>query len=480
MQGACAAMRLAATMVLARWLTPEAFGLVATVTAFAGLLGLLRSMGLPLATLQRAELDQEEVSSLFWINAGLGALTGATVAASAPLLASFYGDPRLAPIALALAGDALLEGVTLQHQALLRRQMRFGPLAAIEVVAVVAGAGGAVAAAALGAGYWALVIQVLARAAATALGVWTASGWRPSLVLRASRVAPMLSFGARLTAAGFLNNGFRQLTDLLVGRFAGAVGLGLYSRAAALQAFSKGAFSSPLDLVAIAGLSRLQDQPERYRRYHARALLPPVMLGMPCVAFLFVVTEELVATLLGGQWTEVVPLFRALAPVAFLGTFNAATAWVVVSAGLAERQLRWSIFSTTLRLAALLAAASSGLLAMALAIGVTTIALRPLSIAYCLRGSPLRPADVYRVLWRPILASLASAAALAALRRVLPLPAAPALALGCAALLYGPLYLAAWCALPGGPRLLREQAALLRHLRGRGSAAIAELDADGS
>src|SRR5512145_113574 len=91
MQGACSLVRLAATMVLARWLTPEAFGLVATVAAFAGLLGLLRSMGLPLATLQRAELDPEQLSSLFWINAGLGALTGAIVAGCGPVLGAFYG-----------------------------------------------------------------------------------------------------------------------------------------------------------------------------------------------------------------------------------------------------------------------------------------------------------------------------------------------------------------------------------------------------
>jgi hypothetical protein len=114
---------------------------------------------------------------------------------------------------------------------------------------------------------------------------------------------------------------------------------------------------------------------------------------------------------------------------------------------------------------------------VALALSGATLALRPLAIAYCLRGSPLGPADVYRVLWRPALASLGSAAALGVALRLLPPVASPPLALLVAALLYGPLYLAAWLALPGGPRLLREQAALLRHLRGRRSALDAALDA---
>jgi O-antigen/teichoic acid export membrane protein len=466
MQGTCGFLRLATTMVLARCLTPEQFGLVAVVTAFAGLFGLLRTMGLPLAALQRAELDQEQASSLFWINAALGVVTALAVAGSAPVLAAFYDDARLAPIAVALSAGALLEGVTLQHQAVMRRRMRFAPLAGIEVLgASVAAAAAIGAATVLDAGQWALVVQMLCRAAASTVGVWLASGWRPSLVLQLSRISPMLSFGARLTASGFINNGFHQLNDLLVGRFAGAAGLGLFSRASALQVFPKGVFSSSLDLIAIAGLSRIQDQPERYRRYYARALLPPVLLGMPCVAFMFVAAEDLAAIVLGEQWGEVVPVFRLLTPVAFLATFNLATAWVVVSSDLTRRHLRWSLVSTSVRLAAVLLGARFGLLGMAAGLSAASLLLRPLGIAYCLRGSPLRPADVYTVLWRPVLAALTSAGALAAIERMVPLPGPPLLSLLAAALLYAPLYGAAWLVLPGGPGLLREQLALLHHLR---------------
>lgn len=480
MQIACAALRLGTTMVLARWLAPADFGLVAMATAFAGLLGLLRSMGLPSATLQRAELDSQQVSALFWINTGLGLATALAIAAGAPALAAFYDDPRLVAVTIALACASLLEGAALQHQALLRRQMRFAPLATIEVVAHAVGAASALGAAALGAGYWALVAQVLGRSAVSTLGAWRASGWRPAPVLRAPGLRPLLAFGAQLAAADFLSNGFRSLTDLLIGRFAGAAGLGLFSRATALQTFSKSAFSSPLDLVAIGGLSRLQGQPERYRRYFARALLPPVTLGMPLVAFLFVAAEPLVATVLGPQWPEVVPLFRWLAPIAFLGTFNAATSWVLVSTGRSDRSLRWTAVSTAIRLVALLASAPFGLVAMAGALSGSTAALRPLAIAYALHDSPLRPADVYRVLWRPTAASLLSALLLAAVLRAWPLPEPAPIALGLAALVYAPLYLAAWLVLPGGAARLREQVGLLRHLRGGRPALARVLEADGS
>jgi O-antigen/teichoic acid export membrane protein len=278
----------------------------------------------------------------------------------------------------------------------------------------------------------------------------------------------MLSFGARLTASGFIRNGFHQLTDLLVGRFAGAAGLGLFSRASALQVFPKGAFGSSLDLIAIAGLSRLQDQPDRYRRYYARALLPPVLLGMPCVAFMFVAAEDLVAVVLGDQWSEVVPLFRLLAPIAFLATFNLATDWVVVSSDLTRRQLRWSMVSTGVRLTALLLGTRFGLLGMAAGLSAASLLLRPFGIAYCLSGSPLRPADVYRVLWRPALAALAGAAALLAVGQAVPLPGLPVLAFFAKACLYALLYAAAWVVLPGGLGLLREQIALLHHLRPSG------------
>lgn len=465
-RGASFVLHVGSTMVLARLLAPDDFGLVAMVTAATGLLDLVKTLGLPTATVQRRRVSHEQVSTLFWIHAATGTAVALATVAAAPAIAWFYQEPRLAAVAFAIAVTPLLDGLSLQHRALLRRRMRFTALWTAELGATTLGVAVAIAAALSGAGYWALVLQILVRTSTALVAMWIASGWRPGAPVRGSGVRPFLSFGAHLTAHGLLHRLTRYVAEALIGRFAGSAALGLYSRAYGLLLAPRQNLSSPLADVAVSGLSRLQEQRERYRRYFRRAILPPVFVGMPLVAFLFVAAEEVILTVLGTQWTGAVPIFRWLAPAAFVGTFNAATSWVFISCGRADRQVRWALLSVTLRLVALGIGVRWGVIGVAAAVSLTTVLLRYPQVVYCFRTSPLVPGDLFRVLWRPALASGAAAAALAGLTGfAFTPPEIPALALLVALALYAPLYGLAWILLPGGLGILRENASLLRHLR---------------
>nr|MCU0563261.1 oligosaccharide flippase family protein [Desulfobacterales bacterium] len=138
-QAGKAALQLGGVLALARLLTPEDFGMVAMVLAAAGVIEMFRNLGLPMATVQREDITHEQASALFWINFGLSAAATVAVAAAAPALAWYYREPRLTDLTLVLAVSYFLGGVGLQHAALLRRQMRFGALAAIELAALAAG-----------------------------------------------------------------------------------------------------------------------------------------------------------------------------------------------------------------------------------------------------------------------------------------------------------------------------------------------------
>src|SRR5277367_6431891 len=101
--GANFVLRIVSLMVLARLLSPKDFGLVGMVTAFTGILTLLRDFGLSSAAIQRADVTEEQVSTLFWINIGLGVLLGLISAAMAPAIAAFYSEPRLFGVTVVLA-----------------------------------------------------------------------------------------------------------------------------------------------------------------------------------------------------------------------------------------------------------------------------------------------------------------------------------------------------------------------------------------
>lgn len=128
------------------------------VTAVTGFVGMFKDMGLSMATVQKAEINHDQISTLFWINMTISLGMMILVAVIAPVIAWFYHEPRLTWITLALAGAFIFGGLTIQHQALLRRQMRFGTLALIEIVSMLIGIAAAIISAWYGAGYWALVL----------------------------------------------------------------------------------------------------------------------------------------------------------------------------------------------------------------------------------------------------------------------------------------------------------------------------------
>ena len=272
-------------MVLARLLTPRDFGLFAMVTAVIGYLRVFKDAGLSTATVQREDITQAQVSNLFWINVGLSGAITLLLAASSPLVARFYHEPRLIGVTLTLSATFLLNGLAVQHAALLRRQMRFKALTVIQISSTSIGVVLAIGMALLGYKYWALVVSNLVMVLTMTLFTWLAMPWRPCAPSRQSGTRPLISFGANMASGGFIYSLATGMDGMLIGRYCGAASLGLYSRAAALLRRPAEQFLSPIGSVFLPMLSRVQNQPERYRRtflqiYEAMALVSCFVTGL--------------------------------------------------------------------------------------------------------------------------------------------------------------------------------------------------------
>ncbi len=342
-QGAKFFLGMGSTVVLARLLTPQDFGLIAMVTAVTGFVAVFKNMGLSMATVQRAEVNHGQISTLFWINVILSLGVMLVTAALAPVIAWFYGEPRLTWITLALAGAFIFGGLTVQHQALLRRNMRFGTLALIGIIGMVVGIVTAVIAAWYGAGYWALVLMQLATAITSAIAVWVVCGWRPGLPVRRSGVREMLAFGGNLTGFSFLNYFARNADNLLIGKFWGSGQLGLYSKAYGLLLLPLRQIKRPITAVTIPALSRLQNDPETYRRYYYRAISTIAFITMPLVAMLAALSHEIIPIVFGKQWTDSAIIFKLLAFAAFFQPVLGTTDWVFISLGQTKRMMYWGL-----------------------------------------------------------------------------------------------------------------------------------------
>src|SRR5260221_8869115 len=198
-QGVKIIVQFGAVAVLARLLPPQAFGLIAMVAAFGGVLDLIKEFGFSAATIQRPDITRAQVTTLFWINAAVGTAIAVALVLAAPLIARFYHQPELVTVTRWLAPGFLISGLTTQHWALLRRQMRFATIAAVETGAEVAGFTVAIAVALAGEGYWALVAQRLVVPTLALIGSWTLCRWRPGRPRRGTPVGGAVRFGVSLT-----------------------------------------------------------------------------------------------------------------------------------------------------------------------------------------------------------------------------------------------------------------------------------------
>jgi hypothetical protein len=132
-QGVKFVVQMGATVVLARLLTPADYGLIGMVAVVIGFVSIFKDMGLSAATIQKEEITPAQISTLFWVNVAVSAAVMLVTAALAPVIAWFYKEPRLALITVGYAAGFITGGLTVQHEALLRRQMRFAALAVLEI-----------------------------------------------------------------------------------------------------------------------------------------------------------------------------------------------------------------------------------------------------------------------------------------------------------------------------------------------------------
>jgi O-antigen/teichoic acid export membrane protein len=410
------ALQIGSTMVLARLLAPKDFGLIAMVTAVTGFAVLFKDLGLSMATVQKAQITHAQISVLFWVNAGVSLLIAILTAAAGPVIAWLYGEPRLAGITLALSLTFVPGGLTVQHQALLQRQMRFKALAAIPVISMSIGALSAIVTALLGGGYWALVALQLTMSLTDMLGVWSACRWRPSLPARRAGVRSMLGFGANLTAFNVLNYLARNMDNILIGRVWGPAALGLYAKAYGLLMLPISQINAPLAAVAIPALSRLQDDPQRYRRHYCRAVNLIAYVTTPLTLGLAAVSEEIIRFVLGEQWLSAGRIFFVLAIAGVGQPVSNTTGWVYVSLGRVDRQVRWMMMTLPFLMAAFAIGLPWGAIGVAVAYAIHCHLWRIPCWWFACRHSPISLRDVLASLWRPVLLSLLMFAAMMAVR----------------------------------------------------------------
>jgi O-antigen/teichoic acid export membrane protein len=332
-QGALFFLNLVYIMVLARLLVPQEFGLVAMVTTVMGFFRVFQDAGLSIATVQRQEITHAQVSNLFWVNVTLGGVTTVLVAASAPAIAWFYREPRLIGITLGLSVTFVLASSTVQHIALLNRQMRFKVIAIIDIVSMLAGCLTGIGVALWKYGYWALVGAFVTKVTIRLVLTWSISRWRPRLPSRDTQTWHLLSFGANITVGGFIYSLAQGADSLLIGRFLGAAAVGLYSRGSILLLRPLEQFITPIHAVLVPALSRIQCQHDRYRRTFLQVFEAMALISFLFAGLFLALSHPLTLAVLGPKWEGAAVIFAGFTIAALSYPLTTASTWLFASQG---------------------------------------------------------------------------------------------------------------------------------------------------
>jgi len=405
------ALRVGSLAILARLLDPKDFGLVGMVAVLTGVLNLFRDFGLSAASVQHANVTEEQTSTLFWINVLVGILLTLMASALAAVVAAFYHEPRLYWVTIAMASSFLFNAAGIQHSARLQRQLRFTTLSVIDTGSWLVSTVIAIGAAKVGYGYWALVAMTVALPLTATIAFWVATAWVPRMPTRGAGVKSMLHFGGKITANGLIVYLASNFEKVLLGRYWGADAIGIYGRAYQLIRIPTDILNAAVGEVAFSALSRLQGDASRLRSYFLKGYSLVLALTLPATLAGCIFADDLIAVLLGPKWASAAIIFRLLTPTILVFAIANPLSWLLQSIGIVGRGVKMSLVIAPIMIACYFVGLPYGPNGMACAFSsVMMLWLMPV-VVWSLQGTPVSLKDVLVAVSRPLLSSVVATAA---------------------------------------------------------------------
>lgn len=311
-------------LVLARLLTPEDFGLVATAMIVVSLAQLIGDAGMSRALIQREGDTVATANTVFWMNLGLGFVVYCILFVLADLAAKPFGDPRAAAIIRVQGLQVLLMPFVSVHKAVFQKELNFRPLFKLQLVTAVVPGLISVPFAMYGMGYWALVWGALIATVVQAVVVWRQSAWRPRLGFDRKLAASLLGFSAWTSGQSIVAWFYQWGDTFFVGIVLTSAAMGLYRTGTALILFVFAVAIAPLQPVLFSAFSRLQDNLPGLGDALAKANKAIAMVSLPIGTLVFVFRDAAEALVFNAQW-------QGIAPVIGWAALTQGLAWTVGS-----------------------------------------------------------------------------------------------------------------------------------------------------
>ncbi len=400
-QGFRQVIQAGVTAVLAHQLMPGDFGLVSMAAVSLAFVAPVNELGLGAALVQRKELEPGHATAVFWCQVTLASSAALVLSLAAPWIAGFFQRDELVPLLRVMCWTLPLGAAAAAPQALLLRELRFGPVAWVETLALAGSGTIAVVMVLTGWGVWSLVAQALAGTALTTVMIIVLSRFNPlspSCRPRMAHLRDLVRFSAPLTGYQILNFLSRNLDDVLIGRFLGVEALGYYSMAYRVMMYPLQKVSGIVGRVSFPTFSTIQQDLPRIRRGYLKSIEYIALVSFPMMGALMVVAPEFTRVLFGPSWGPVAPLIVVLSLAGTAGLTGTTVGSLFLARGRTDVMLKWQMAASACYVLGITIGLRWGL--MGVAVGYTTVALVlwPISHLVANRLIGLAMVDFFRAL----------------------------------------------------------------------------------
>lgn len=299
-------------VVMARLLTPSDYGITALPTVFIAIALVFIESGFGSAMVRKQQLSDEDLSTAFYYSMTIGVLCYITMFLTAPWIAEFYNTPILTPLIRITALSFLWIPLTTPQSIILKRELNFKTPARISITTKIIGAIIGIILAYKGLGVWSLVIMHVVSSFLTFIQTWVVVKWIPRTSWSNKSFKYLWGYGNKILLSSLIDNLYRNITPIIIGKFYSTKLLGVYNRAKTYADLPSQQGTSVLQQVTFPVLSKIQDDKQSLAKNYRRMLKASAFVIFPIMVLLAALAKPFVILLVTEKWVDSILLLQLM------------------------------------------------------------------------------------------------------------------------------------------------------------------------
>lgn len=300
------------SLVLARLLSPDEYGLIGIITIFISVFNIFIISGFNAALIRKKNANDRDFNTVFWFNMAVSIVLFGVLCFIAPSIADFFERVELTALIRIMGVLLLINAFALIQTTILTKQIDFKKQTKVSLIASISSGTIGIGMALCGLGVWSLVGQQISRQGFNSLFLWIWSKWRPRLEFSTTSFKELWGFGWKLLVSGLLNTIWGEMYQVIVGKFYAPATLGQYARAHQFAGVFSSNLTTIVQRVSYPVLSSIQDDRERLKEGYRKVIKSTMLVTFICMLMLAAIAKPMVLVLIGEKWLPCVVFLQLI------------------------------------------------------------------------------------------------------------------------------------------------------------------------